>query len=68
MKMVQRENGSGNTRNEEKARERQGACRTGKYTIFKMLIGFISFYRKWIPLYEDRIGRWKDSLKKLPGP
>ena len=44
MKMVQRENGSGNTRNEEKARERQGACRTGKYTIFKMLIGFISFY------------------------
>ena len=21
----------------------------------------------WIPLYEDRIGRWRDYLKKSPG-
>ena len=34
-----------------------------------MLIGFIgSYYHKWIPSYEDRIGRWRDYLKKSPGP
>jgi hypothetical protein len=33
-----------------------------------MLIGFIGFYRNWIPLYEDRIGRWRDYLKKAPAP
>ena len=34
-----------------------------------MLIGFIGFYRKWIPLYKDRIrSRWKDYLNKSPGP
>jgi hypothetical protein len=33
-----------------------------------MLIGFIGFYRTWMPLYEDRIGRWRDYLKKSPAP
>ena len=37
-------------------------------TDLKMLIGFIGFYRNWIPLHEERIGRWRDYLKKSPAP
>jgi hypothetical protein len=33
-----------------------------------MLIGFIGFYRKWIPNYEDRIGPWRKIMKHRPTP
>jgi hypothetical protein len=33
-----------------------------------MLIGFIGFYRKWIPNYEDRIGPWRQIMKHRPTP
>jgi hypothetical protein len=33
-----------------------------------MLIGFISFYRNWMPLYENRIRHWRDCNKKRPAP
>jgi hypothetical protein len=38
------------------------------YTYLRMLIGFIGFYRNWIPLYESRIGRRRDYMKKAPAP
>ncbi len=38
------------------------------YSDLSMLIGFIGFYRNWIPLYESRIGRWRDYNKKRPAP
>ena len=33
-----------------------------------MLIGFIGFYRKWLPLYEARVDRWRTILKQAPSP
>ena len=33
-----------------------------------MFIGLIGFYRNWIPLYESRIGRWRDYNKKRQTP
>lgn len=33
-----------------------------------MLIGFIGFYRKWIPNYEDIIGPWRQIMKHWPIP
>jgi hypothetical protein len=38
------------------------------FTDLRMLIGFIGFYREWIPLYEERIGRWREHMKKAPTP
>jgi hypothetical protein len=38
------------------------------YTDLSMLIGFIGFYRNWIPLYESRTSRWRDYQKKRPAP
>ena len=38
------------------------------YTDLRMLIGFIGFYRNWIPLYESRIGPWRDHMKTAPAP
>jgi hypothetical protein len=38
------------------------------FTDLRMLIGFIGFYRDWIPLYEERIGRWREHMKQAPAP
>ena len=32
----------------------------------RMLIGFFGFYAKWIPWYEEKIGPWREVLKKKP--
>jgi hypothetical protein len=38
------------------------------FTDLRMLVGFIGFYRQYIPLFEDRIGRWRDYKKEAPNP
>jgi hypothetical protein len=38
------------------------------FTNLRMLIGMLGFYRQWIPLYEERIGRWREHMKKAPNP
>ena len=32
----------------------------------RMLIGFFGFYSRWIPWYEERIGPWREVIKKKP--
>jgi hypothetical protein len=38
------------------------------FTDLRMLIGFIGFYRNWMPLYETRISPWRRILKQQPAP
>jgi hypothetical protein len=38
------------------------------FTDLRMLIGMIGFYRHWVPLYEERIGPYRDIMKQAPNP
>jgi hypothetical protein len=38
------------------------------FTDLRMLIGFIGFYRNWIPLFETRVSPWRRILKQAPAP
>jgi hypothetical protein len=38
------------------------------FTDLRMLIGFIGFYRNWMPLYETRLNPWRHILKQAPAP
>ena len=58
----------GNSPAQSKYDALKGLDRPLLYTDQSMLIGFIGFYRNWIPLYESRIGRWRDYNKKRPAP
>jgi hypothetical protein len=36
------------------------------FSDLRMFIGLLGFYAAWIPLYETRITRWRDYIKKKP--
>ena len=38
------------------------------YTDLRMLIGFIGFYRHWLPMYKSCIRPWREHMKKAPAP
>ena len=58
----------GNSPAESKYEALRGLEQPMSCTDLRMLIGFIGFYPQWMPLYEDRIGRWREHLKKSPAP
>jgi hypothetical protein len=58
----------GNSPAESKYEALRGLEQPLLYRYLRMLIGFIGFYRNWIPLYESRIGRWREYLKTSPAP
>jgi hypothetical protein len=58
----------GNSPAESKHEALKGLEQPILYSDLSMLIGFIGFCRNWIPLCEEKIGRWRDHNKKRSAP
>jgi hypothetical protein len=58
----------GNSPAESKYEASKGLEQPILYSDLSMLVGFIEFYRNLIPLYEEKIGRWREHNKKRPAP